>query len=200
MKRIFTILLVLLTLSGSFVFAAEKDPFDSLVDKLLKDFDDYGATVAVKVFTGDISNNERKQISKSVQFSLYCCDDIEITSKAIDADYICSGKIEVDGPNYIITATLVDAYTDKVIGKGKQKVAKNYYATNQNVKVETVVVEKEHDIDAEDVLGAVIVGSVIGGVFHALTPHHHHTVTVPTPVPVPVPAPKPAKPAKPNRP
>lgn len=202
MKRICSILLILLTLSGSFIFAVEKekDSFDSLVEKLLKDFDDYGAAVAVKVFTGDIGNNERKQISKSVQFALYCCDDIEIAASSSDADYVCSGKIEVDGPNYIITAKLVDAYDDTVIGKAKQKVPKNYYATGEKVKVEKVVVEKEHDIDADDVLGAVIVGSVIGGVFHALTPHHHHTVTIPAPIPVPVPVPKPSKPVKPNRP
>lgn len=198
MKKLISILLVLLTLSGSFIFAdnKERDPFDSLVEKLLKDFDDYGATIAVKVFTGDLGTNERKQISKSVQFALYCNDDIEIADKASDADYICTGKIEVDGPNYIISAKLVDNYDDTVVGKAKQKVAKNYYAMNdkEKVKVETVVVE--HDVDAEDVLGAVIVGSVIGGVFHAITHPHFHSA----PVRVrPNPSPKPYRP-KPNRP
>lgn len=185
MKKIISILLVLLTLSGTFIFAEnkEKDPFDSLVEKLLKDFDDYGASIAVKVFSGDLSTNERKQISKSVQFALYCNDDIEIAAKSMDADYICSGKVELDGPNYIITAKLVDAYDDTVVGKAKQKVPKNYYATSEKVKVETVVVEKEHEIDADDVLGAVIVGSVIGGVFHAVT--HPHRAPAPAPSPAP---------------
>lgn len=174
MKKFVSILLVLLTISSGLIFAdnKDKDPFDYLVEKLLKDFDDYGASVAVKVFNGDLGTNERKQISKSVQFALYCNDDIEIAHSSSDADYICSGKVEVDGPNYIVTAKLVDAYDDTVIGKAKQKVPKNYYATGEKVKVETVVIEKEHEIDAEDVLGAVIVGSVIGGVFHAMTPHH----------------------------
>lgn len=187
MKKIFSILLVLLTLSGSLVFAdsKEKDPFDTLVEKLLKDFDDYGSSIAVKVFNGDLGTNERKQISKSVQFALYCNDDIEIAASSSDADYICSGKIEVDGPNYIVTAKIVDAYDDTVIGKAKQKVPKNYYANNEKVKVEKVVVEHEHDVDADDILGAVIVGSVIGGVFHAITPHPHV---------VPVPAPRPHRP------
>ena len=61
MKRILSILLILFTVSAGFVFAdsANSDPFDSLVEKLLKDFDDDGATVAVKVFTSDLGNHYR---------------------------------------------------------------------------------------------------------------------------------------------
>ena len=170
MKKFIAILFVLFTVSAGFVFAdsATTDPFDSLVEKLLKDFDDEGATVAVKVFTSDLGNNERKKISKSVQFSLYCADVLEVVAKSDEADYICTGKIEVDGPNYIISAKLVDNYDDTVIGKAKQKVPKDYYAEKStDVKVETVVVED--NVDADDVLGALVVGAVIGGVFHAVT-------------------------------
>ena len=170
MKKLIAILFVLFTVSAGFVFAdsANTDPFDSLIEKLLKDFDDEGATVAVKVFTSDLGNNERKKISKSVQFSLYCADVLEVVSKADEADYICTGKIEADGPNYIISAKLVDNYDDTVIGKAKQKVPKDYYAEKpSDVKVQTVVVEDT--VDADDVLGALVVGSIIGGVFHAVT-------------------------------
>ena len=198
MKRFLSVLLILFTVSASLAFAkpANEDPFDSLIEKLLKDFDDEGATVAVKVFTSDLSNNERKKISKSVQFSLYCADVMEVVAKSNDADYICTGKIEADGPNYIISAKLIDNYDDTVIGKAKQKVPKDYYAEKPtDVKVQTVVVEDT--VDADDVLGALVVGSIIGGVFHAVT-------TPPRPVVVerPRPAPKPKKPAKkrPNRP
>ena len=198
MKRFLSVLLILFTVSASLAFAkpANEDPFDSLIEKLLKDFDDEGATVAVKVFTSDLSNNERKKISKSVQFSLYCADVMEVVAKSTDADYICTGKIEADGPNYIISAKLIDNYDDTVIGKAKQKVPKDYYAAKpSDVKVQTVVVEDT--VDADDVLGALVVGSIIGGVFHAVT-------TPPRPVVVerPRPAPKPKKPAKkrPNRP
>ena len=198
MKKLFSILMILFTVSAGFVFAdsANSDPFDSLVEKLLKDFDDDGATVAVKVFTSDLGNNERKKISKSVQFSLYCSDIVEVVAKSDDADYICTGKIEADGPNYIISAKLIDNYDDTVIGKAKQKVPKDYYAEKPtDVKVQTVVVED--NVDADDILGAIVVGSIIGGVFHAVT-------TPPRPVVVerPRPAPKPKKPAKkrPNRP
>ena len=198
MKKLLSILLILFTVSAGFAFAeaAATDPFDSLVEKLLKDFDDDGASVAVKVFTSDLGNNERKKISKSVQFSLYCTDLVEVVSKSDEADYICTGKIEVDGPNYIISAKLIDNYDDTVIGKAKQKVPKDYYAAKpSDVKVQTVVVEDT--VDADDVLGALVVGSIIGGVFHAVT-------TPPRPVVVerPRPAPKPKKPAKkrPNRP
>ncbi len=166
MKKILSILLVLFTVSAGFVFAeSTPDPFDNLVEKLLKDFDDEGATVAVKVFTSDLGNNE---ISKSVQFSLYCSDVLEVVAKSDEADYICTGKIEADGPNYIISAKLVDNYDDTVIGKAKQKVPKDYYAEKpSDVKVQTVVVEDT--VDADDVLGALVVGSIIGGVFHAVT-------------------------------
>ncbi|MBP5169086.1 MAG: hypothetical protein ILP14_07775, partial [Oscillospiraceae bacterium] len=84
MKKFIAILFVLFTVSAGFVFAdsANTDPFDSLIEKLLKDFDDEGATVAVKVFTSDLGNNERKKISKSVQFSLYCADVLEVVSKS----------------------------------------------------------------------------------------------------------------------
>lgn len=170
MKKILSILLVLFTVSAGFAFAeaAASDPFDSLVEKLLKDFDDDGATVAVKVFNSDLGNNERKKISKSVQFSLYCTDAVEVVAKSDDADYICTGKIEVDGPNYIISAKLIDNYDDTVIGKAKQKVPKDYYAEKpSDVKVQTVVVEDS--VDADDILGAIVVGSIIGGVFHAVT-------------------------------
>ncbi|MCR4948338.1 MAG: hypothetical protein K6A15_04195 [Treponema sp.] len=169
MKKILSILFILLTVSAGFMFAeSNEDPFDSLVSKLLKDFEDEGATVAVKVFNSELGNNERKKISKSVQFSLYCTDVLEVVSKAEDADYICSGKIEEDGPNYIISAKLVDNFDDTVIGKAKQKVPKNYYAEKpSDVKVQTVVVEDT--VDADDILGALVVGSIIGGVFHAVT-------------------------------
>ena len=189
MKKIFSILLILFTLSAGFVFAesTSSDPFDSLVEKLLKDFNDDGATVAVKVFTSDLGNNERKKISKSVQFSLYCADVMEVVAKSDEADYICTGKIEVDGPNYIISAKLVDNYDDTVVGKAKQKVPKDYYAEKPtDVKVETVVVEDT--VDADDVLGALVVGSIIGGVFHAVT-------TPPRTIYV-----TPSRPSRPNRP
>ncbi len=181
MKKFLSILFVLLTLSAGFLFAAENktDPFDSLVEKLLKDFDDEGATVAVKVFTSDLGNNERKKISKSVQFSLYCADVLEVVAKSDEADYICTGKIEVDGPNYIISAKLIDNYDDSVIGKAKQKVPKDYYAEkSSDVKVETVVVEDS--VDADDVLGALVVGAVIGGVFHAVTTPPRTVVVTPS--------------------
>ena len=118
MKKLLAVLFVLFTVSAGCLFAdsASTDPFDSLVEKLLKDFTDDGATVAVKVFTSDLGNNERKKISKSVQFSLYCTDLLEVVSKSDEADYICTGKIESDGPNYIISAKLVDNYDDTVIG------------------------------------------------------------------------------------
>ena len=189
MKKLFSILMILFTVSAGFVFAdsANSDPFDSLVEKLLKDFDDDGATVAVKVFTSDLGNNERKKISKSVQFSLYCSDIVEVVAKSDDADYICTGKIEADGPNYIISAKLIDNYDDTVVGKAKQKVPKDYYAEKPtDVKVETVVIED--NVDADDILGAIVVGSIIGGVFHAVT-------TPPRPVYV-----KPSRPNRPNRP
>ena len=192
MKKLLSILLILFTFSAGFLFAESSgnaDPFDSLVEKLLKDFNDEGATVAVKVFTSDLSNNERKKISKSVQFSLYCSDVMEVVAKSDEADYICTGKIEVDGPNYIISAKLIDNYDDTVIGKAKQKVPKDYYAEKpSDVKVQTVVVEDT--VDADDVLGALVVGSIIGGVFHAVT-------TPPRPVYV-TPS-RPSRPSRPNR-
>ena len=88
MKKLISILFILLTVSAGFVFAESNntDPFDALVEKLLKDFDDDGATVAVKVFTSDLGNNERRKISKSVQFSLYCTDIVEVVAKSDDAD------------------------------------------------------------------------------------------------------------------
>ena len=196
MKKILSILLILFTVSAGLVFAeTTQDPFDSLVEKLLKNFDDDGATVAVKVFTSDLGNNERKKISKSVQFSLYCSDVMEVVAKSDDADYICTGKIESDGPNYIISAKLIDNYDDTVVGKAKQKVPKDYYAEKPtDVKVQTVVVEDS--VDADDVLGALVVGSIIGGVFHAVTTPPRTVYVTPS---RPSKTTRPSK-AKPNRP
>ena len=181
MKKLLSILFVLFTVSAGFLFAdsGSDDPFDTLVEKLLKDFDDEGATVAVKVFNSDLGNNERKKISKSVQFSLYCADVLEVVAKSDEADYICTGKIESDGPNYIISAKLIDNFDDTVIGKAKQKVPKDYYAEKpSDVKVQTVVVEDS--VDADDVLGALVVGAVIGGVFHAVTTPPRTVVVTPS--------------------
>ena len=181
MKKLLAILFVLFTVSAGFLFAdsGSDDPFDTLVEKLLKDFDDEGATVAVKVFNSDLGNNERKKISKSVQFSLYCADVLEVVAKSDEADYICTGKIESDGPNYIISAKLIDNFDDTVIGKAKQKVPKDYYAEKpSDVKVQTVVVEDS--VDADDVLGALVVGAVIGGVFHAVTTPPRTVVVTPS--------------------
>ena len=57
MKKIVSILFILLTISAGFVFADSNsdDPFDSLVEKLLQDFGEENATVAVKVFNSDLS-------------------------------------------------------------------------------------------------------------------------------------------------
>jgi len=177
MKKILSVLMVLFTISAGFAFAdSTEDPFDKLAEKLMKDFHDENSTLAVKVFNSSLNSSEKKKISKSVQFALYCTDEVEIVAKVDDADYVCTGTIEEDGPNYIVSAKITDNYDGSVVAKARQKVAKSYYQKEEEVKIETVVVE--NDIDAGDVLGAVIVGSVIGGVFHALTapvpaPHHH---------------------------
>lgn len=189
MKKVLSLFLILLSFTGGMLFAdSNDDPFDKLAEKLIKDIDD-DSKIAVKVFKSELSKNERTRISKSVQYALYCFDDIEVVADADDADYICSGKIEVDGPNYIITAKIVDNYDDTVIAKAKQKVPKKYYATEE-IKTETVIVE--NDVDAEDVLGLVIAGAVVGGTIHALTTPHHVR-----PHKRPRPAPRPIKPHRP---
>lgn len=196
MKKYFFVLLVLFSAVCGLYADSDYDPFDKLAEKLLDDFEDEDSTIVVKVFNSDLSNNERKRISKSVQFALYCTNEIEIVDNVEDADYVCSGNIETDGPNYIVSAKLVDNYDGTTVAKARQKVPKSYYA-EKPAKVETVIVEKDDDIDADDVLGAVILGSVIGGVFHVITEPHHH---VPTPKPAQVPKPRPVPAPRPNRP
>lgn len=196
MKKYFLVLLVLFSAVCGIYADSDYDPFDKLAEKLLDDFEDEDSTIVVKVFNSDLSNNERKKISKSVQFALYCTNEVEIVDNVEDADYVCSGNIETDGPNYIVSAKLVDNYDGTTVAKARQKIPKNYYA-EKPAKVETVIIEKDDDIDADDVLGAVILGSVIGGVFHVITEPHHH---VPTPKPAPVPKPRPVPAPRPNRP
>ena len=196
MKKYFLVLLVLFSAVCGLYADSDYDPFDKLAEKLLDDFEDIDCTIAVKVFNSDLGNNERKKISKSVQFALYCTNEIEIVDDIEDADYVCTGNIETDGPNYIVSVKLVDNYDGTTVAKARQKVPKNYYA-EKTTKVETVIVEKDDDIDADDVLGAVILGSVIGGVFHVITEPHHH---VPAPKPAPVPKPRPVPAPRPNRP
>ena len=196
MKKYFLVLLDLFSAVCGIYADSDYDPFDKLAEKLLDDFEDIDCTIAVKVFNSDLGNNERKKISKSVQFALYCTNEIEIVDDIEDADYVCTGNIETDGPNYIVSAKLVDNYDGTTVAKARQKVPKNYYA-EKPAKVETVIVEKDDDIDADDVLGAVILGSVIGGVFHVITEPHHH---VPAPKPAPVPKPRPVPAPRPNRP
>ena len=196
MKKYFLTVMILFSAVCGLFADSDYDPFDKLAEKLLDDFEDIDCTIAVKVFNSDLGNNERKKISKSVQFALYCTNEIEIVDDIEDADYVCTGNIESDGPNYIVSAKLVDNYDGTTVAKARQKVPKNYYA-EKPAKVETVIVEKDDDIDADDALGAVILGSVIGGVFHVITEPHHH---VPAPKPAPVPKPRPVPAPRPNRP
>ena len=180
MKKFLSIMMILFTVSAGLVFADDiDDPFDKLAEKLMKDFPEENGTLAVKVFNSYLNTSEKRKVSKSVQFALYCTDIIEIVPKVDDADYVCTGSIEEDGPNYIVSAKITDNYDGSVVAKAKQKVPKSYYKEEADVKVETVVVE--NDIDAEDVLGAVIVGSVIGGAFHAITAPHYHYHPAPRP-------------------
>ena len=98
MKKYFLILLVLFSAVCGLYADSDYDPFDKLAEKLLDDFEDEDSTIVVKVFNSDLSNNERKRISKSVQFALYCTNEIEIVDDIEDADYVCTGNIETDGP------------------------------------------------------------------------------------------------------
>lgn len=193
-KKLFVMFVILFAVFTNLSAQSSADYFDKLAEKLLDNFEYKGSTVAVKLFNSDLSMQERKKISKSTQLALYCTEDIEIVTNAEDADYICSGNIETDGPNYIVSVKLVDNYDGSTVAKARQKVPKNYYAE----KVENTIIV-ENDIDAEDVLGAVIFGSVIGGVFHALTEPHHHA-PVPHPHPVPRPHHAPNHRPRPNRP
>lgn len=194
MKKILSILMIFLTISSGFIFAdSSEDPFDKLVDKLLAGVSEEEVSIAVKVFNSDLSNAERKQISKSVQFSFYCAEGVEIVSNTENADYVCKGKIETDGANYILTAKLEDEYGD-VVSKAKQKVSKKYYAGSKStdeITTSTVIIEN----DDSDVLGALIAGAIIGGVVTELA-------TPPSPRPrprraAPRPAPRPSRPARP---
>lgn len=193
-KKLFVMFVILFAVFTNLSAQSSADYFDKLAEKLLDNFEYKGSTVAVKLFNSDLSMQERKKISKSTQLALYCTEDIEIVTNAEDADYICSGNIETDGPNYIVSVKLVDNYDGSTVAKARQKVPKNYYAE----KVENTIIV-ENDIDAEDVLGAVIFGSVIGAVFHALTEPHHHA-PVPHPHPVPRPHHAPNHRPRPNRP
>ena len=77
MKKYFLVLLVLFSAVCGIYADSDYDPFDKLAEKLLDDFEDDGSTIVVKVFNSDLGNNERKRISKSVQFALYCTNEIE---------------------------------------------------------------------------------------------------------------------------
>ena len=110
MKKYFLVLLVLFSAVCGLYADSDYDPFDKLAEKLLDDFEDEDSTIVVKVFNSDLSNNERQRISKSVQFALYRTNEVEIVDNVENADYVCSGNIETDGPNYIVSAQLVDRH------------------------------------------------------------------------------------------
>ena len=85
MKKYFFVLLVLFSAVCGIYADSDYDPFDKLAEKLLDDFEDDGSTIVVKVFNSDLGNNERKRISKSVQFALYCTNEVEIVDNVEDA-------------------------------------------------------------------------------------------------------------------
>lgn len=188
MKKAIVMFATTIFLCAAFFAQSSADSFDKLAAKLFDDFDDKGGAIAVKLFNSDLSMQERRKISKSTQLALSCMENVKIVASVADADYVCAGNIESDGPNYVVSVKLIDNYDGSTVAKARQKVPKNYYA-------ETIA-SAENEIDAEDVLGAIILGNAIGGVFHALTeprrhaPPHHSAPAKPKPNPNPVPPPK----------
>lgn len=212
MKRFIIFTLFALTFSAGFLFAEASDsnPYDKLVENLVKDIDeDEGLCVGVKLFKTDGNEKVAAKMAKGVQMALYESGKVDIVESKKDADLICTGSVTDKNEKYYqLKVNLLDAETNEVLYSAKRNIEKTYAekglnldepakvvkkaeseekseekeAKNDDKGKETTIIVKEDTVDAVDVLGAIIVADWFFDILDWSVPHpRHHKPRPPRP-------------------
>ena len=192
MKKFFSIIIL-----GSLLFglsAREIDAMKSLARDLLKDvLRSEQKTVIVGGFESNVGRAETRQLEDALQIAMFETGRVEVLDiEDLDedlegVDLICTGTISNGRSAYNITAKLLDAETNKMVGVALKEIPKSYISDRNDYYEE----DDDDDEWAKWFWGAVIL-------HEATRPHHIHVIPEPPRPPRPN-RPKPMRPACPKK-
>ena len=193
MKKFFSIIIL-----GSLLFglsAREIDAMKSLARDLLKDvLRSEQKTVIVGGFESNVDRAETRQLEDALQIAMFETGrvevlDIEDLDEELEGvDLICTGTISNGRSAYNITAKLLDAETNKMVGVALKKIPKSYISDRNDYYEE----EDDDDEWAKWFWGAVIL-------HEATRPRRVYIKPARPEPPRPPKHAKPMKPAKPKK-
>lgn len=190
MKKFFSVIFL-----GSLLFglsAKEIDAMKSLARDLLKDvLRSEQKTVIVGGFESNVGRAETRQLEDALQIAMFETGRVEVLDiEDLDedlegVDLICTGTISNGRSAYNITAKLLDAETNKMVGVALKEIPKSYISDRDDYYEE----DDDDDEWAKWFWGAVIL--------HEAT--RPRRVYIKPARPEPPRPPKPMKPAKPKK-
>ena len=190
MKKFFSIIIL-----GSLLFglsAREIDAMKSLARDLLKDvLRSEQKTVIVGGFESNVGRAETRQLEDALQIAMFETGRVEVLDiEDLDedlegVDLICTGTISNGRSAYNITAKLLDAETNKMVGVALKEIPKSYISDRDDCYEE----DDDDDEWAKWFWGAVIL--------HEAT--RPRRVYIKPARPEPPRPPKPMTPAKPKK-
>lgn len=193
MKRFFSVIFL-----GTLLFslsAREIDAMKSLARDLLKDvLRSEQKTVIVGGFESNVGRAETRQLEDALQIAMFETGRVEVLDIAdLDedlegVDLICTGTISNGRSAYNITAKLLDAETNKMVGVALKEIPKSYISDRDDYYEE----DDDDDEWAKWFWGAVIL-------HEATRPRRVYIKPARPEPPRPPKQAKPMKPAKPKK-
>ena len=193
MKKFFSIIIL-----GSLLFglsAREIDAMKSLARDLLKDvLRSEQKTVIVGGFESNVGRAETRQLEDALQIAMFETGRVEVLDiEDLDedlegVDLICTGTISNGRSAYNITAKLLDAETNKMVGVALKEIPKSYISDRNDYYEE----DNDDDEWAKWFWGAVIL-------HEATRPRRVYIKPARPEPPRPPKHAKPMKPAKPKK-
>ncbi len=190
MKKFFSVIFLGTLLFG--LSAREIDAMKSLARDLLKDvLRSEQKTVIIGGFESNVGRAETRQLEDALQIAMFETGRVEVLDiEDLDedlegVDLICTGTISNGRSAYNITAKLLDAETNKMVGVALKEIPKSYISDRDDYYEE----DDDDDEWAKWFWGAVIL--------HEAT--RPRRVYIKPARPEPPRPPKPMKPAKPKK-
>lgn len=195
MKKFFSVIFL-----GSLLFglsAKEIDAMKSLARDLLKDvLRSEQKTVIIGGFESNVGRAETRQLEDALQIAMFETGRVEVLDiEDLDedlegVDLICTGTISNGRSAYNITAKLLDAETNKMVGVALKEIPKSYISDRDDYY-------EEEDDDDDDEWAKWFWGAVI--LHEATRPRRVYIKPARPEPPRPPKHAKPMKPAKPKK-
>ena len=195
MKKFFSVIFLGTLLFG--LSAREIDAMKSLARDLLKDvLRSEQKTVIVGGFESNVGRAETRQLEDALQIAMFETGRVEVLDiEDLDedlegVDLICTGTISNGRSAYNITAKLLDAETNKMVGVALKEIPKSYISDRDDYY-------EEEDDDDDDEWAKWFWGAVI--LHEATRPRRVYIKPARPEPPRPPKHAKPMKPAKPKK-